>query len=111
MLDLALQKPQTQRARPREGQHGSPSRERALSALIDRSDGSAVSAPLSWHPRLRQGTDVERANWRLIGNSVGVHWPALDEDIGVAGLVLGRRSAGERGVLGGVGGEVRWHVP
>ena len=37
----------------------------------------------------------------LIG--VGVHWPDLDEDIGIEGLVLGKRSAGERSVLDGEG--------
>ena len=52
-----------------------------------------MCAPLSWHPRLRHGTDAESANWRLIGNGVGVHyWPDLDEDIGVEGWVLGKRS-------------------
>jgi hypothetical protein len=56
------------------------------------SDGSEVRAPLSWHPRLHDGTDAERANWRLIGNGVSVLWPDLDEDIGVEGLVLGERS-------------------
>ncbi|MBX2999270.1 MAG: DUF2442 domain-containing protein [Caldilineaceae bacterium] len=61
--------------------------------IVTLSDGSEeVRAPLSWHPRLRHGTEAERANWRLIGKGVGVHWPDLDEDIGVEGLVLGKRS-------------------
>jgi hypothetical protein len=49
-----------------------------------------VYAPLPWQPRLRHGIEDERANWRLIGNGVGVHWPDLNEDIGVEGLVLAR---------------------
>jgi hypothetical protein len=57
--------------------------------IVVLSDGSKVSASLSWHLRLRHGAEDERANWRLIGNGVGVHWPDLDEDIGVEGLVLG----------------------
>ncbi|MBX2999267.1 MAG: DUF2442 domain-containing protein [Caldilineaceae bacterium] len=47
------------------------------------------------------GTDTERANWRLIGNGVGIHWPGLDEDIGVEGLVLGKRSRESEASLAG----------
>ncbi|MBI1297302.1 DUF2442 domain-containing protein [bacterium] len=54
------------------------------------------------YPQLRHGTDAKRANWRLIGNGVGVHWPDVEKDIGVEGLVLGQAGAGERSVLGGV---------
>ncbi len=55
-------------------------------------DGRAVTAPLNWFARLRKGTDKERGNWQIIGAGYGVHWPALDEDISVESLVLGRRS-------------------
>ncbi len=55
-------------------------------------DGRILSAPLSWYPRLRHGTPEERADWRLIGEGEGVHWPRLDEDISVEGLLEGRRS-------------------
>ena len=55
-------------------------------------DGRTVSAPLLWFPRLAHGTPAERANWRLIGRGEGIHWPDLDEDICVAGLLAGRRS-------------------
>ena len=39
------------------------------------------------------GTADERANYELIGEGEGIHWPALDEDISVEGLLAGRRSA------------------
>jgi hypothetical protein len=55
-------------------------------------DGRSVSAPLAWYPRLLHGTPAERNNWRPIGNSVGINWPDLDEDISVAGLLSGRPS-------------------
>lgn len=55
-------------------------------------DGRAVSAPLAWYPRLLHATPEERNNWRPIGNNVGIHWPDLDEDISVAGLLSGRPS-------------------
>jgi hypothetical protein len=41
-------------------------------------DGREISAPLAWFPRLRDASDAQRANWRLIGHCEGVHWPDLD---------------------------------
>ncbi len=45
------------------------------------------SVPLSWFPRLQHATDDQRQQWELIGNGVGIHWEAIDEDISVAGLL------------------------
>lgn len=59
---------------------------------VDLADGRRISAPVSWYPRLAQGSPTERANWRLIGPGTGIHWPDLDEDISVEGLLEGRRS-------------------
>src|SRR5713101_9962856 len=59
---------------------------------VDLTDGRTVIAPLAWYPRLLHGTDEERKRWRLIGGGEGVHWPDLDEDISVAGLLAGRPS-------------------
>jgi hypothetical protein len=55
-------------------------------------DGRTLMVPLAWYPRLLHGTKRERARWRLIGRGDGIHWPALDEDISVEGLLAGRRS-------------------
>lgn len=60
--------------------------------VVDLVDGRSVSVPLPWYPRLTHGTPAERANWRLIGRGEGIHWPDLDEDISVAGLLAGRSS-------------------
>ncbi len=57
------------------------------------SDGRTISVPLDWYPRLTHATPAERDNWRLIGAGEGIHWPDLDEDISVEGLIAGRRSA------------------
>jgi uncharacterized protein DUF2442 len=62
------------------------------SLIVDLSDGRTLSVPLEWYPRLQHGTPKERRNWRLIAQGEGIHWPALDEDISVEGLILGRRS-------------------
>ena len=51
------------------------------------SDGREIAAPLEWFPTLRDATEDERANWRLIGRGVGIRWKALDEDISVEGLL------------------------
>jgi len=52
-------------------------------------DGRAVHVPVQWFPRLRDASPEDRADWRLIGRGVGIHWPKLDEDVSVRGL-LGR---------------------
>ena len=50
-------------------------------------DGREISAPLAWFPKLRDATDAQRRNWRLIGKGIGVHWPDIDEDIAVGTLM------------------------
>ena len=55
-------------------------------------DGRTVTVPVTWYPRLAHGSLAERANWRLIGEGEGIHWPDLDEDISIEGLLAGRRS-------------------
>jgi hypothetical protein len=59
---------------------------------VDLADGRTVIAPLAWYPRLLHGTSEERKRWRLIGRGEGIHWPDLDEDISVDGLLAGRPS-------------------
>ena len=54
---------------------------------IQLTDGRQISVPLEWFPALRDATDAQRDNWRLIGQGVGIHWEDLDEDISVAGLL------------------------
>jgi len=64
--------------------------------VVELVDGRTVSVPLSWYPRLLHGTPEERAHCRLIGRGEGIHWPDLDEDVSVAGILAGRGS-GESG--------------
>ena len=65
--------------------------ESSMTVRLD--DGRALSIPLAWYPRLLHGTPAERAKFELIGDGEGIHWPELDEDISVEGLLAGRRSA------------------
>jgi hypothetical protein len=60
---------------------------------VDLEDGRTVAVPIGWYPRLAHGTDSERGNFEISGAGYGVHWPDLDEDIGVEGLLLGKPSA------------------
>lgn len=62
------------------------------SLSVDLVDGRTVSVPIEWYPRLAYATPAERANFRVAGAGYGIHWLDLDEDIGVEGLLLGRRS-------------------
>jgi hypothetical protein len=52
-------------------------------------DGRVVSVPLAWSWRLSEATPTQRANFRLIGTGQGIHWPAIDEDISIEGMLHG----------------------
>jgi hypothetical protein len=60
--------------------------------VVDLDDGRTVLTPIAWYPRLQHATAQERNNCRFIGNGEGIHWPDLDEDISVDGLLRGRVS-------------------
>ena len=64
--------------------------DRAL--VVELRDGRVVSVPLTWYPRLAEGSPRERRKWELLGPGIGIHWPELDEDISVEGLLAGARS-------------------
>lgn len=59
---------------------------------VDLEDGRTISVPIGWYPRLAHGTSQERANWEISGAGYGIHWRDLDEDLGVEGLLLGKKS-------------------
>jgi hypothetical protein len=52
-------------------------------------DGRVISVPLAWSWRLAEATPAQRAHFRLIGTGQGVHWPDVDEDISVEGMLHG----------------------
>ena len=59
---------------------------------VDLEDGRTIAVPLSWYPRLVYATPEERQHFQIAGAGYGIHWPDRDEDIGVEGLLLGKRS-------------------
>ncbi len=66
----------------------------ADSIRVDLADGRTISAPLAWYPRLLNASDAERANWEVAGGGYGMHWPSIDEDLSVEGLLRGAPSPG-----------------
>ncbi len=55
-------------------------------------DGRRIAVPLVWYPRLLQATAAQRQNWELLGDGEGIHWPDVDEDLSVEGLLRGSPS-------------------
>ena len=52
-------------------------------------DGRVLGVPLAWFPVLRQATSEQRARYEIGGGGISLHWPDLDEDLSVAGLMAG----------------------
>jgi hypothetical protein len=50
-------------------------------------DGREISAPLQWFPRLLRATPEQRAQWKLIGDGIGIHWREIGEDVEVESLL------------------------
>jgi hypothetical protein len=59
---------------------------------VDLVDGRTIIVPLVWFPRLWHGTPEERRNFEVFGDGAFIHWPDLDEDLSVTGLLSGLRS-------------------
>lgn len=62
--------------------------------IVDLRDGRTIGTPLLWYPSLRDATPEQRGNWRLNGSGIGIHWPDLDEDLSVEGMLDGRPAVG-----------------
>lgn len=61
---------------------------------VSLADGRRVSVPLAWFPRLLHASPEARQDWRLVGDGEGIHWPQIDEDLSVAGLLRGTAAPG-----------------
>jgi hypothetical protein len=59
------------------------------SLTVDLADGRTIIVPLVWYPRLWHGTQEERSHMEIFGDGTYIHWPDLDEDLTVAGLLAG----------------------
>ncbi len=59
--------------------------------IVSLMDGRKVTVPLVWFPRLSRATKSQLENYELMGDGEGMHWPEIDEDLSVAGLLRGER--------------------
>lgn len=66
----------------------------ATHLVVMLADGRLIATPLWWYPRLLGASAEQRARVRL--TQAGVHWPDLDEDLSVAGMLAGWQAPGAR---------------
>jgi hypothetical protein len=52
-------------------------------------DGRVISVSLAWFPVLAAASSRQRKRYEIGGHGIGLHWPELDEDLSVAGLLAG----------------------
>ena len=55
--------------------------------IVDLMDGRTIAVPLAWYPRLLEATPEQRSEWEVAGAGYGIHWPQIDEDLSVEGLL------------------------
>jgi hypothetical protein len=63
----------------------------ASDLVVTLADGRKIATPLVWYPRLRDASVEVRGRFELM--PMGIHWPELDEDLGIAGMLRGRPAA------------------
>ena len=57
--------------------------------VVELEDGRTISVPLTWYPRLLHASQKDRDDWQVAGRGFGIHWPTIDEDLSVDGLLRG----------------------
>lgn len=60
-----------------------------IELIVELVDGRTISASLTWFPRLSNASQQQRDNWQLLGDGEGIHWPDVDEDLSINGLLVG----------------------
>ncbi len=64
---------------------------------VELCDGRRISVPLVWYPRLADATPEQRETWEPCGAGYGIHWPLIDEDLSVEGLLRGAPAPKRKG--------------
>src|ERR1700755_1179048 len=64
--------------------------------VVELMNGRTIAVPLAWYPRLFDATAAQRANWQRAGGGYGIHWPEIDEDLAVEGLLRGAPAPGAK---------------
>jgi hypothetical protein len=60
----------------------------ATELVVTLADGRRIATPLDWYPRLKSAANTDRMNYEIM--PMGIHWPAIDEDLSIAGMLKGR---------------------
>lgn len=55
--------------------------------IVHLADGRTIVTPLVWYPTLLGASPAQRSN--VILGPAGIHWPDIDEDLSVAGMLAG----------------------
>ena len=61
----------------------------ATDLMVTLADGRKIVTPLDWYPRLKRASAAARANYEIM--AMGIHWPDIDEDLGIVGMLKGQR--------------------
>jgi Protein of unknown function (DUF2442) len=56
--------------------------------VVTLADGRKIANPLAWYPRLRDASTAARGHFELM--PMGIHWPEIDENLGIAEMLRGR---------------------
>ena len=56
--------------------------------IVRMESGAKIRFPIAKNPRLARGSKAQLNNIEI--SPLGLHWPELDEDISVAGILAGR---------------------
>jgi hypothetical protein len=62
----------------------------AAELVVTLVDGRRIATPLDWYPKLKAASPAARADCEIM--PMGIHWPQLDEDLSIAGMLKGRRA-------------------
>jgi hypothetical protein len=57
--------------------------------VVDLEDGRTPSVLLACYPRLLHASQRDREDWQVSGCGFAIHWPSIDEDLSVDGLLPG----------------------
>ncbi len=58
--------------------------------VVTLADGRRIATPLDWYPRLQKASAAKSADYEIM--PLGIHWPAIDEDLSIAGMLKGQRA-------------------
>jgi hypothetical protein len=62
----------------------------ATELIVTLRDGRRIATPLDWYPRLKNASPAQQANTEIM--PMGIHWPDLDEDLSISGMMRGQRA-------------------